>query len=126
MSRQIIRLFRKLPSWPTDWRKVPVRLGKAKNALDVDDSEGIRLLSDIRHILVSNDVPRIAPVDLVSKLKSLDESAWDELTTIKLARLLRPFNITSRQLWQEDGNVRGYKGNEFKPVFESYLPPESR
>ena len=109
-------------------KQIALRLGKAKNALDADDSDSIRLLSDIRNILSSDDSTKISTSHLISKLKAIDESPWDEnFTAVTLARILKPFNVTSKQLWMGgEKNVRGYEHDDFKPVFDSYLSPADR
>jgi hypothetical protein len=103
-------------------KRIAMRLGRAKNALDVDDSDSIRLLSDIRDIFSSVNSTKISTERLILKLNAVNESPWEDLTPIKLARILRPFNVTSRQLWiGGDRNVRGYECDDFTFVFDSYL-----
>lgn len=105
-------------------KQIAIRLGNAKNSLDVDDSYAIRLLSDIRDIFISTELKRIGTNQLLSSLKAISESPWEDLTPPKLARTLRPFNISSRQLWTDrKRNMRGYEHADFKPAFESYLSP---
>jgi Protein of unknown function (DUF3631)/CHC2 zinc finger len=102
-------------------KRAAIRLGSAKNALDVDDSDSVRLLSDLRQVFSSRDSKAVSTDRLISKLKSLDESPWEDLTPIKLARTLKPFNVSSRQLWINERNIRGYQLDDLKPVFDSYL-----
>jgi hypothetical protein len=110
-----------IPDRLEELKQIAVGLGSAKNALDLDDSEVIRLLSDIRHVFALRKWKAIGTDRLISELVSLDESPWEELTPTKLARMLRPFNVSSRQIWLGDKNVRGYKHDDFKSVFDSYL-----
>jgi hypothetical protein len=115
-----------VPDRANELKQIAMRLGKAKNALDVDDSDNLRLLSDVRRIFTKNKVNRISTSELLSELQRTDESPWGELTQYKLARTLKPFGISSRQLWIRERNVRGYEHADFEPVFESYLSPSSR
>ena len=62
---------------------------------------------------------------LIFKLKNEFDNHWgDELTPVKLARILRPFGISSRQLWVNESNKHGYHVSDFKSAFERYLLPE--
>jgi hypothetical protein len=112
-----------IPDRLEELKRVAIRLGAAKNALDVDDSHEIRLLSDIRNVFTSKKLKRISTRHLISRLQLAEENPWEELTSYKLARLLRPFGVSSRQLWIGDRNVKGYEHDDFKSVFDSYLSP---
>jgi hypothetical protein len=114
-----------VPDRADELKQIAMRLGKAKNALDVDDSDNLRLLSDVRRIFTKNRVNRISTSELLFGLQRTDESPWAELTQYKLARMLKPFGISSRQLWIGERNVRGYEHDELKAVFDSYLSPSS-
>jgi hypothetical protein len=115
-----------VPDRVDELKQIAMRLGKAKNALDVDDSDALHLLSDVRRVFIKNNLTRISTSELVFRLQRIDESPWDELTQYKLARMLKPFGISSRQVWTEKRNVRGYEHDDFKSVFDSYLSPASR
>jgi hypothetical protein len=114
-----------IPDRLEELKRIAIRLGNAKNVLDVDDSDALHLLWDVRRIFIKNDLTRISTSELVFRLQRIDESPWDELTQYKLARMLKPFGISSRQVWIEKRNVRGYEHDDFKSVFESYLSPAS-
>ena len=92
----------------------------------VPRQECVGLIADIRTVFESKKHKRIATDQLIFKLKGLPESQWDELTAVKLARMLRPFEIFPRQLWVGEANVRGYDYEDFKSVFDRYLPPATR
>jgi hypothetical protein len=59
---------------------------------------------------------------LVQLREELDGHWGDKLTAVKLARILRPFRISSKQLWIGKTNARGYEYEDFEPVFKRYLP----
>jgi len=116
-----------VPERLDELKQIATRLSSEKAGLDVDDTEGLRLLADIRTIFGSTKRRYLATTQLVFKLKSDMESHWGEdLTPVKLARLLRPFGISSRQLWVGGSNVRGYVYEELKSAFDRYLSPENR
>ncbi len=113
-----------IPDRLEELKQIAINLGTAKSALDVDDSYAIRLLSDIRHIFKKHGLKRISTRQLISRLQLLEESPWeDDLTASKLARTLRPFGVSSKQLWIGERNRRGYEHDDLRPVFDSYLSP---
>jgi 5S rRNA maturation endonuclease (ribonuclease M5) len=110
-----------IPDRLEELRRIAVRLGNAKNTLDVDDSDSLRLLSDVRQILVENNLKRIGTGQLITRLQQIEESPWGEITQFKLARTLRSFGVSSKQLWIGERNIKGYEHSDLKPVFDSYL-----
>jgi len=77
-------------------REIALRLSKEKNSLDVDDSLGLRLLTDIRRIFQRTKSRSLSTSDLMKELQALPESSWEEVTPVKIARTLRPFGIAPR------------------------------
>jgi hypothetical protein len=107
-------------------KKIALRLSSEKAAMDVDDSQGLRLLADIRTVFNKAKRPAIKTGDLILKLQGELDSQWDDgLKPVALSRLLRPFGVAPKQLWIDDSNSRGYEREDFKLVFERYLPPET-
>lgn len=116
-----------VPERLEELKQIAIRLSNEKAGLDVDDTQGLRLLADIRTIFRKTKHRAIATVQLILKLRGELENHWgEELTPVRLARILRPFGISSRQLWIDESNNRGYDREDFKLVFERYLPPEER
>jgi 5S rRNA maturation endonuclease (ribonuclease M5) len=105
-----------------EMQEVALRLSKEKNALDVDDSLGLRLLTDIRRIFAKAKLRSLSTADLMKDLQALPENSWEDVTPVKISRILRPFGIAPRQVWTEAGrNLRGYDLEDFKQAFERYL-----
>jgi hypothetical protein len=99
------------------------QLSDEKSRLDVDDSQGIRMLADIRTLLSEAENRRMSTAKLLVQLREELDGHWgDKLTAVKLARILRPFRISSKQLWIGKTNARGYEYEDFEPVFKRYLP----
>jgi 5S rRNA maturation endonuclease (ribonuclease M5) len=114
-----------VPERLEELKSIALRLSSEKARLDVDESEGLRLLADIRTISQKSKPTAIATSRLIFKLKGQPDSHWGEdLTPTRLSRMLRPFGISPRQLWLDDSNNRGYEFGDFRFVFERYLPPE--
>jgi uncharacterized protein DUF3631 len=101
------------------------QLSDEKSGLDVDDSQGIRMLADIRTLLSEAEHRRMSTAKLLVQLREELDGHWDDkLTAVKLARILRPFQVSSKQLWIGKTNARGYEYEDFEPVFKRYLPPK--
>jgi hypothetical protein len=115
-----------VPERLEELKQIAFRLSSRKARMDVDDSQGLRLLADIRTIFGGTDCKSIPSVELVNRLKKDFPSHWDEtLTQNRVARLLDPFGIYPEQIWADGKNTRGYKRADFKSAFERYLPPET-
>lgn len=113
------------PERLAELKRIALRLSDQKAKMDVDDSQGLRLLADVRTVFGGTKRNALQSLELVERLQKDNATHWDEaLTQTALARLLRPFGIAPQQLWLGDRNVRGYRREDFKPAFERYLPPE--
>jgi hypothetical protein len=115
-----------VPERLEELKQIALGLSGQKMKLDADDALSIRLLDDIRTIFDSTNLKKLRTDQLIFKLKALPESQWDELTPIKLARMLRPFGVSPGQLGFRDSNPRGYDSADFRSVFERYLAPLTR
>ena len=114
-----------IPERLEELKQIAIRLSGEKASSDVDDTQGPRLLEDIRTIFRKTKRQTIPTAELISMLKNDFDHHWgDELTAVKLARILRPFGISSRQLWVNESNKHGYHVSDFKSAFERYLLPE--
>ena len=111
-----------VPNRVGELKQIALNLSGEKRSLDVDESEGLRLLADIRTVFEKSQITNIHTDDLLLELKTFRESPWEELKATKLAKLLRPFAISSRQVWIKKENRRGYDVDDFTKVFEAYVP----
>ena len=93
----------------------------------------IRALYDVRRTAKPPlDTPdEIPSKDLVEHLVGLDGRPWAELgksrkpmTTVRLARMLKPLGIVPGKIGPEKKRVSGYVRVHFEDAFERYLPPE--
>ena len=110
-------------SWPTRARNAAVVLHASRQQ---DDSLGLRLLSDLRLVFDARGVERISTADLIAAVRSDEEGPWaserSPLTPHRLARLLRAFEIASKQVRIGSTNVKGYEREAFVDAWERYLP----
>jgi hypothetical protein len=98
--------------------------------MDADDDEiRTQLLGDIREIFTERG-NQIASTDLVQYLSALETRPWGEwkhgkpLSAVQLARLLKPFGISTFNV-REGGRVhKAYNRNSFEDAFTRYLKPE--
>jgi hypothetical protein len=112
--------------WPETARLALIELcGEAQAD---DQSIGVRLLADIRGILLSRDVDRIPSVELAAALAEIETSPWGEwgkagkpLSAAKLARLLGRFAIVPHSVRVDDRTPKGYTLEDFQDAFERYL-----
>jgi hypothetical protein len=112
--------------WPVRARTAAVVLHANR---EQDDSLGLRLLADIRLVFAGHEGERISTVDLIAALRSEEESPWtddrDALTPHRLSRLLRPYEIRSKQARVDGANLKTYERETFVEIWERYLgePP---
>ena len=106
-------------------KKCARSLSGAKAADDAEDSQAVKLLADVRRIWPVGR-PHMLTAALLSQLKRIPESPWEELTPRELAAILRPFGTTPRQVRVEGGSTgKGYLRAEFESAFSRYLSPEA-
>lgn len=129
-----------------DWPRTARRASTIVSGGDAeaDDSLGVRLLEDIRRTFNERGTDRITTADLVADLVSDAELPWVELhkgkpiTAAGLARLLKPFGISSRTIWLGDDpdyepdasrtkekTKKGYHRERFEDAWARYLPSET-
>lgn len=88
----------------------------------------MRLLRDIQIVLDKKGVVRIHSSDLLEELLVLDEGPWINykgkgISTSEVARLLRQFDVKSKQLRIDGLNRHGYEAKDFGDPFSRYLKP---
>lgn len=112
--------------WPEQARLALIEL--CAQAQAGDDSKGVRLLADIREIFKERATDRLPSAELTRALVEIETSPWGEwwqgkpLTAGRLARLLKPFEITPSTIRVGDSTHKGYLIAQFSDAFERYLP----
>jgi len=110
-----------------DWPQKASMTFSLLTLTDDEESIGQLLLSDIKEIFDNQEGKTIFSVDLVRMLSCLEERPWAEwtknkaITTIALARLLKPFGIKPKQIRVEKINRNGYCYDAFKDAFDRYI-----
>ena len=88
------------------------------------------LLADLRGIFEAERWPAaIASKAILEKLHAMEGRRWGEwsrgkqLSAHGLSKLLKPFDVQSRQTRLPDGpNLKGFRLDDLRPVWEAYLP----
>jgi Protein of unknown function (DUF3631) len=107
--------------WPRTARAACKALVDAADAADETDSLNTKLLADIKQIFRDAGVPFLASKELVTQLRRIEESPWDEFdyNPSKLAYRLKEFGVKSRR--DPAGAVRGYSLESLTDAFSRYL-----
>ena len=114
--------------WPQAARQALVEL--CSEAQASDDSIGKLLLADIRQVFDSRGVDRLPSAELASALVEIETSAWGEwshgkpLTAPRLARLLKPYEVSPECIRVGGKTPRGYLAEQFRDAFRRYLRVE--
>jgi putative DNA primase/helicase len=115
-------------TWPDQARTA----AKTLSGQSMTDNESIKveLLADIHTLYTDDGVDRFASADLCNRLVLLEERPWGTwrrgkpLTPTNLARLLKPFDVSSRTIrFAGQGLVKGYLLEDFADAFDRYLLP---
>lgn len=115
--------------WPQATRRALIQL--CSEAQAADSSIGVQLLNDIRLVFESKDVGRLPSAELATALGEIETSPWGEwsqgkpLTPGKLARLLKPFEVSPDCIRVGDKTPRGYTVDQFREAFRRYLRAEN-
>ncbi len=93
---------------------------------DSDDSNGVRLLSDLRDAFDKHGDKLFSEM-AVDFLNALEEAPWPEwrgkpLTKNGLANLLKRFEVRPHSVRVGEETKKGYDRQTFEPIFARYLP----
>jgi hypothetical protein len=110
-------------SWAKRARRVAVELSTGESR--DDESQGVRLLADIRRVFA--DADKISSRELLDALIADDEGPWGDvrgkpLTPRGLSRLLEPYEIKSKVVRIDEHTPRGFEREQFADAWRRYLP----
>ena len=118
-------------AWAMKARAALLELAGEKDSHD--ETEGARLLADVRAVLIAEPLCRLEKIstdEILRELHALDGAPWsrygrrrEPLEADELARLLRPFGIRPRKLRRDAATFRGYSAPDFTDAFERYASP---
>ena len=110
--------------WPKRARRAAVSLSTTESAVE---SYGVLLLQDIRELFERDRADRLSSSEIIRALTDLEERPWAEyhdgkpLTPPRLAKMLRPFEITPDTIRTEGKTAKGYHREKFKDAWGRYL-----
>jgi hypothetical protein len=90
------------------------------NSTDTE-AKHIQLLRDIKTVFDQTQDKALPSKDLLTKLKQLDGSPWDDLTERTLAKMLKPFEVNPKVIRLGDKTPRGYERQSFEDPWKRYL-----
>jgi Protein of unknown function (DUF3631) len=97
----------------------------ARGVVD-DESEGVRLLIDLKETFGHDGVGRLFSAEIVAALHDIEESPWEHMTARRLATMLKPFGIRPTQIRIGDRTMKGYLMTDFLDAWSRFLPtPET-
>jgi hypothetical protein len=110
--------------WPERARAACIQLTGETDAADEEGSLNTRLLSDVRATFSSRMASFLSSAELVTALKRVEESPWDDFdfNARKLALRLNHFGIKPEH--NAAKTVRGYRLDKLHDAFTRYLRPE--
>jgi hypothetical protein len=114
--------------WPARARHAAATMTQAEAQQEEDTVAGVRLLADLRHIFQAADAEALYTSTLLEALHQLEDAPWADwyghpLTTRDLAKLLRPYQIESKNLREHGGSPRkGYGRADLLDAWARYMP----
>jgi putative DNA primase/helicase len=112
-----------------DWPGLCQLAFKALNEREAeDDNPGSELLRDIRQVFEMEGGAAIHTSVLAEALLTLDDSRWGDWNRGRgingkgIAKLLKPYQVKSRQIKIHGVNKHGYQLASFERVFQKYCP----
>jgi hypothetical protein len=110
-----------------DWPKLARDAAEALvcEARETPATLGVRLLADIRAAF--GDAEQLASAELLDALNRLEEAPWGDLRgkpldSRRLARMLRPYNVSPETIRTATGTPKGYKRQALWDAWQRYLP----
>jgi len=113
-----------------EWQVRLRRIADKLAAESEDDSYRVQLLVDMRKVFRDmNDPEGLHSATIVERLNDFEESPWSDwgkgkggLTTRHLAKLLKQFDVHSRQIWHNAKNRHGYLLEHLFDPLSRYAP----
>jgi putative DNA primase/helicase len=117
--------------WPESVLQAAAVLSGAAEKM-ADESIPIDLMSDIRHLFMTEDTDRLGSQHIADALAKLEGRPWPEfrggksITTNQVAHLLKPYQVRPHNVRIGEEILKGYLLGDFEDAFSRYLPPTDR
>ena len=113
----------------------PARIAAAYSTPGGDNEEepaAIMLLRDLYNVFAERGAERLQSTEMVNKLIGLDDRPWGDwkngrpMTAQSIARLLRPFEVRSRNVREGGQVLKSYFAADVRAAFERYAANPTR
>jgi putative DNA primase/helicase len=114
-------------AWPLKARTVAVTLS---GDIETEASSiKVQLLIDIQQIFDRSDTDRLPSQAICDALAEMEDRPWPEfsrkkpITTSQLAKHMKSFEVSPKDIRFKDGVKKGYEWAFFEDAFSRYIPP---
>jgi len=115
--------------WPTRARDAATTMTAAEAQQEEDTAASVRLLADIRQVFTAAAAEALYTSTLLEALHQLEDAPWADwyghpLTTRDLARLLRPYQVESKNIREHGTGAprKGYARTDLQDTWARYVP----
>jgi hypothetical protein len=114
--------------WPARARDAAATMTAAEVQQEEDTAASVRLLADLRQVFTAADAEALYTSTLLEALHKLEDAPWADwyghpLTTRELAKLLRPYQVESKNVREHGGAPRkGYARTDLHDAWARYVP----
>jgi hypothetical protein len=115
--------------WPARARDAAAIMTQAEAQQEEDIAAGVRLLADLRQVFTAANAEALYTSTILEGLHQLEDAPWADwyghpLTTRELARLLRPYQVESKNVREQGtGQPRkGYARADLHDAWARYVP----
>jgi hypothetical protein len=115
--------------WPARARDAAATMTQAEAQQEEDTAAGVRLLADLRHVFQAAETEALYTSTILEALHRLEDAPWADwyghpLTTRDLARLLRPYQVESKNIREHGTGAprKGYVRADLQDAWARYVP----
>jgi hypothetical protein len=114
--------------WPARAREAAATMTQAEAQQEEDTAASVRLLADLRQIFTAANAEALYTSTILEGLHRLEDAPWADwyghpLTTRELAKLLRPYQVESKNIREHGGSPRkGYARADLQDAWARYVP----
>lgn len=108
-------------------KPIPVKFLKSANVSNGNNASDQRLLKQVMKVFKQQQCDKLKTRDLIASLCSDSSNQWSsynkgkEITARQLGGLLKPYGVTSHDLYYPDGNAKGYFKKEVRKAYKKYV-----
>jgi hypothetical protein len=115
-------------AWPARARDAAATMTQAEAQQEEDTAASVRLLADLRQVFHAAEAEALYTSTILEALHQLEDAPWADwyghpLTTRDLAKLLRPYQVESKNIREHGGAPRkGYARADLHDAWTRYVP----